>query len=83
MSSAECAALLQALGAWIAFVRATRFEVVDPLGSELAALWRSCGSEGIVDALFGPAGRFALSWVAPPQARQRLLEWVAEFIGGA
>jgi len=79
----DCAALLQALGAWIAYVRAARFEVVDPLGPELAALWRSCGSEGIVDALFGPAGRFSQSWVAPPQARRRLHQWVAEFTGGA
>jgi fructuronate reductase len=76
----ECDALLQALGAWIAFVRAERFEVVDPLGPELAALWHSCGSEGIVDALFGPTGRFAQSWVAPPAARERLRAWVAEFI---
>jgi fructuronate reductase len=79
----DCEALLQALGAWIAFVRAARFEVVDPLGPQLAALWRSCGSEGIVDALFGPTGRFAQSWMAPPRARQRLREWVAEFTGGA
>ena len=57
--------------------------MLDPLGPELAALWRSCGSEGIVEALFGPAGRFAPSWVAPPQARQRLREWVVQFTGGA
>jgi fructuronate reductase len=79
----DCAALLQALGAWIAYVRPERFEVVDPMGPELTALWRSCGSEGIVEALFGPSGRFAQSWAAPAPARERLREWVAEFTGGA
>jgi fructuronate reductase len=82
-SGVDCPALLQALGAWIAYVRAERFAVADPMGPELAGLWRSCGIQGIVDALFGPAGRFAHSWVAPPQARARLRAWVAEFSSGA
>jgi fructuronate reductase len=82
-AGSDCPALLQALGAWIAYVRADRFEVLDPMATELAALWRSGGSEGIVDALFGAAGRFAQSWVAPPPTRERLREWVATFTGGS
>jgi fructuronate reductase len=77
----ECPALLQALGAWIAYVRGVRFAVIDPQAVELAALWRSCGGDGIVDALVGPGGRLAASWVAPAAARARLREWVAHFSG--
>lgn len=77
----ECGALLQALGAWIAYVRGDRFEVVDPLAAELAALWRSCGAEGIAEALFGPAGRFAASWVASAETLVRLRAWVRDYAG--
>jgi fructuronate reductase len=79
----DCPALLEALGAWIAYVRADRFEVVDPMAAELAALWRTQGSEGIVDALFGSSGRFAPAWIATSPARERLREWVTVFTGGA
>jgi len=61
----RCPALLQALAAWIAFVRGDRFTVEDPWASDLARLWRDRGVEGIAAALFGPAGRFP-QWTATP-----------------
>jgi fructuronate reductase len=59
----RCAALLQALGAWIAYVRGDRFTVEDPAAQELARLWRDHGLAGIAGALFGPGGRFP-QWTA-------------------
>jgi fructuronate reductase len=59
----RCAALLQALGAWVAFVRGDRGAVDDPAAPELAALWREHGVSGIAAALFGPGGRFP-QWIA-------------------
>jgi fructuronate reductase len=58
-----CPVLLQALAAWIAFVRGDRFPVEDPAAEELAALWRAAGVAGIAAALFGPGGRFS-QWSA-------------------
>ncbi len=54
----RCAALLQALAAWIVFVRGERFPVEDPAAQELAGLWQEFGVAGIAGALFGPGGRF-------------------------
>jgi fructuronate reductase len=54
----RCAALLQALGAWLAFVRGDYGPVEDPAAPELAALWGQHGINGIAAALFGPGGRF-------------------------
>jgi fructuronate reductase len=59
----RCAALLQALAAWIVFVRGGRFPVEDPAAQELAALWQQFGVAGIAGALFGPGGRFP-QWTA-------------------
>jgi fructuronate reductase len=59
----RCDALLQALGAWIAYVRGDRFTVEDPAAPELAQLWREHGLSGIAGALFGPGGRFP-QWTA-------------------
>ncbi len=59
----RCAALLEALGAWIAFVRGDRFPVEDPAAQELAHLWQKVGLAGIAAALFGPGGRFP-QWTA-------------------
>jgi fructuronate reductase len=61
----RCAALLQALGAWLAFVRGDYGAVEDPAAPELGALWRQHGINGIAAALFGPAGRFP-QWRASP-----------------
>ena len=78
-----CTALLTALGAWISFVRGDRFVVQDPMAAELAALWREAGQEGIAAALFGPGGRFAPHWTAPPADLVRLRTAVAQFTGTA
>ena len=59
----RCAALLQALAAWIVYVRGDRFAVEDPAAEELAGLWQQFGAAGIAGALFGPGGRFA-QWTA-------------------
>ena len=59
----RCTAVLQALAAWIALVRADRFPVEDPAAAELAALWQQYGVAGIAGALFGPGGRFP-QWTA-------------------
>jgi fructuronate reductase len=59
----RCEALLQALGAWIAYVRGDRFTVEDPAAPQLAQLWRDHGVAGIAGALFGPGGRFP-QWTA-------------------
>jgi fructuronate reductase len=61
----SCPAILEALAAWIAFVRGDRFVVDDPAAPELARLWRQHGAAGISAALFGPGGRFA-QWTATP-----------------
>jgi fructuronate reductase len=59
----RCEALLQALGAWIAYVRGDRFSVEDPAAPQLAQLWREHGVAGIAGALFGPGGCFP-QWTA-------------------
>jgi fructuronate reductase len=61
----RCEALLQALGAWLAYVRGDRGPVEDPAAPQLAALWREHGVDGIAAALFGPGGRFP-QWLASP-----------------
>jgi fructuronate reductase len=59
----RCDSLLQALGAWLAFVRGDYGAVEDPAAPELAGLWRRHGLNGIAGALFGPGGRFP-QWTA-------------------
>jgi fructuronate reductase len=75
----DCPALLQALAAWIAFLRARVEEVGDPMAATLITLWRRRGKSGIVDALFGPGGLFAHHWSASPEIRRRLTQMVAGF----
>jgi len=61
---ADCPSILRALAAWTLVVRGDRIAVVDPAADELATLWRSVSSRGIIPALFGPEGRFADTWIA-------------------
>jgi fructuronate reductase len=63
----SCPAILQALAAWIAYVRGERFTVEDPAAQELAGLWRQHGVNGIAGALFGPGGRFPQWTAAAPE----------------
>ena len=77
----DCPALLEALAAWIVFVRAEVAKVGDPMAAALIALWHRQGSSGIVDALFGPGGLFARYWPAAPEMRGRLTRMVAALDG--
>ncbi len=61
-----CPAILNALSCWILYVRGDRFEVSDPLGSRLKALWETAGERGVVAGLFGAGGMFSKYWTAKP-----------------
>ncbi len=78
----DCPALLQALAAWIVFLRADVQAVGDPMAATLMALWRRHGSSGIVDALFGPGGLLARHWYASTEMRGRLKRLVADSLDG-
>jgi fructuronate reductase len=73
----DCPAILSALAAWIGFVRGDAHSVDDPMAERLAALWREAGVQGIVEALVGPNGMFAASWVATDADRAFLNARVA------
>ena len=73
----DCPALLQALAAWIVFLRSDVERLGDPMATTLMGLWRREGASGIVDALFGPGGVFTRYWRASPQMRSRLTRLVA------
>ncbi|HEX7851870.1 MAG TPA: mannitol dehydrogenase family protein [Sphingomonas sp.] len=51
-----CPATLRALAGWTIFIRGDTAPVDDPMAQEFARLWRSAGSAGIIDALFGAEG---------------------------
>ena len=71
-----CPAILTALAAWVLFVRGDRWPVDDPCAPELKELWSSNDPAGIIDALFGPQGKFRSSWVAGSSDRTRLLNLI-------
>lgn len=60
----QCPAILEAIAAWIMHIRGDRHEVDDPMRDLLQELWKSQGSAGIVNALFGSTGIFAAVWQA-------------------
>ncbi len=72
-----CPALLTALAAWLAFVRADQWKVEDPQSVLLADLWRGHAAEGVIDALFGAQGMFSGHWVAGSADRAALLGHLA------
>jgi fructuronate reductase len=74
---ADCPALLEALAAWIVFLRSDVEKIGDPMAATLIALWRREGKSGIVDALFGPGGLFSRHWSASPEMRSRLTRMVS------
>lgn len=63
----HCPAILQALAAWITFVRGDGHRVDDPQADQLAAIWREEGRDGVVAALFGENGHFARWWICSAQ----------------
>ncbi len=60
----ETPATLAALAGWLRHLRGQAGPVNDPMGDELAALWRDHDARGMVAALFGAGGRFAARWQA-------------------
>jgi fructuronate reductase len=67
-----CPATLKALAAWMLHIRGDVRPVDDPLAAQLAALWQSAGTAGIVTALFGEQGLFADRWTVTDQSRALL-----------
>nr|WP_315463071.1 mannitol dehydrogenase family protein [uncultured Sphingomonas sp.] len=52
-------AILQAIAAWVLFVRGDRQSVDDPNAEMMAQAWTRAGSDGVVNALLGPSGIFS------------------------
>jgi fructuronate reductase len=71
-----CPAILTALAAWVKYVRGDDHAVNDPMAAQLAALWRTAGQDGIVNALFGTQGVFAAYYVAGDDAQIMLQQWL-------
>ena len=72
----SCPATLEALAAWVVFVRGDRGPVVDPLADRLADLWAQAGAEDIAAALFGRGGLLSVHWTASPANLARLTELI-------
>ena len=77
----DCPALLATLAAWLGHVRGDNVgdwgPVDDPLAKEMAALWSSSGTGGIVEAMFGPAGLLRSDWVPSKSDRAAILRGIA------
>lgn len=58
----QCPAILTGIAAWLLHIRGDVRPVDDPMGAQLAGLWRSAGKEGIVAAIFGTGGPMASDW---------------------
>ncbi len=65
----QCPAILTALAAWLRHIRGDSRKVEDPLAQELAAAWKSAGTGGIVEAIFGTGGLLASRWQPTPSDR--------------
>ncbi len=78
-----CEATLQALAAWIVFVRGDRRIVADPLADRLAATWRQAGTDNIVDALFASDGLLPAPTALNPARRTILTQMVRSRISAS
>jgi fructuronate reductase len=67
-----CPAILTGIAAWLCHIRGDNGPVDDPMADRLKATWDTAGSDGIVDALFGPGGSMASDWV-PSDADRNLI----------
>jgi fructuronate reductase len=76
MADKSCPATLEALAAWVLFVRGDRDPVVDPLADRLADLWVRAGAKDIAAALFGRGGLLSVHWTASPANLARLTELI-------
>lgn len=72
----HCPSILVALAAWITHTRGDQHRVDDPMSATLAAMWKTSGKSGIVDALFGPQGHFAPHWAGSDEERERLTRMI-------
>ena len=72
----SCPATLEALAAWVVFVRGDLGPVVDPLANRLADLWAQAGAEDIAAALFGRGGLLSAHWTASPANLARLTQLI-------
>ncbi|GGB56489.1 mannitol dehydrogenase family protein [Blastomonas aquatica] len=73
----SCAAILEAVAAWIVHVRGDVRPVDDPMAAKLADLWAEHGAEGIAAALFGEGGVFSATWTASPEAIEAIKGQIA------
>lgn len=71
-SATECPAIMAALAAWLRHVRGDARPVDDPQATALATVWKSCGSAGVVPALFGTGGPMAGTWAPGAEDIDRL-----------
>lgn len=71
-----CPATLDALAAWVVFIRGDHGPVVDPVANRLANLWRQAGAKEIAAALFGRGGLLSAQWTASPANLARLTELI-------
>lgn len=74
----ESPATLAALAGWLRHLRGQAGPVNDPMGDELAALWRGNDARGMVEALFGDDGTFAARWHADEGERATLAALVEQ-----
>ena len=74
----DCPAILTGLAAWIAHVRGDRHPVNDPLGEELASLWRRTDVRGVVEALFASGGYLSGRWKPDEREIDRLEQQVKD-----
>jgi fructuronate reductase len=73
----SCPATLRALAAWLLHVRGDGGPVHDPLAPRLSAAW-AAGQEGLVAAMFGPAGLLASRWTPTDRDEATLSAALAE-----
>lgn len=71
-----CPATLEALAAWVVFVRGDGAPVIDPLADRLADLWKQAGAGEIASALFGRGGLLSAHWTASAADLARLSQHI-------
>lgn len=72
----RCPMILDALAAWLGHIRGDNGPVEDPMADTFATLWRTGDSAAVIDALFGPGGRYEGVWRASEADRLTLLAFL-------
>jgi fructuronate reductase len=78
-----CPVTLEALAAWVVFVRGDGGPVIDPLAGRLADLWKQAGAREIASALFGRGGLLSAHWTASPVNLARLTQHIDDVADSA